>query len=79
MADLNYTNVWLHTLTSCLTQCIDTTPQTHTHTYSKQIVESGQSFQEEVGTFVRELIPSSDEEEQTFIQVEVKVPKGPTL
>lgn len=48
------------------------------HTYSKQIVESGQRFQEEVSTFVRELIPSSDEEEQTFIQVEVKVPEGQT-
>lgn len=46
------------------------------HTYSKQIVEAGQRFQEEVSTFVRELIPSSDEEEQTFIQVEVKVPEG---
>lgn len=54
----------------------DTTPQTHT--YSKQIVESGQSFQEEVSTFVRELVPSSDEEEQTFIQVKVKVPEGQT-
>lgn len=46
------------------------------HTYSKQIVEAGQRFQEEVSTFVRELIPSSDEEEQTFIQIEVKVPEG---
>lgn len=75
MRERNYTKVWLHTL-SCITQCIDTTPQTHT--YSKQIVESGQSFQEEVSTFVRELIPSSDEEEETFIQVEVKVPEGQT-
>lgn len=58
------------------TQCIDTTPQTHT--YTKQIVESGQRFQEEVSTFVRELIPSSDEQEQTFIQVEIKVPDGQT-
>lgn len=46
------------------------------HTYSKQIVEAGQRFQEEVSTFVRELIPSSDEQEQTFIQIEVKVPEG---
>lgn len=51
---------------------------THTHTYSKQIVESGQSFQEEVSTFVGEFVPSRDEEEQTFIQVEVKVPEGQT-
>lgn len=65
--------MWIYTPN---TQCFDTMPQIHT--YSKQVVESGQRFQEEVSTFVRELIPSSDKEEQAFIQVEVKVPEGQT-
>lgn len=71
LRETKYTGVWIYTPN---TQCLDTMPPT----YSKQIVESGQRFQEEVSTFVRELIPSSDEEEQTFIQVEVKVPESQT-
>lgn len=48
-----------------------------TQTHSEQIVESGQSFQEDVRSFVRELVPSGNEEEQTLVQIEVQVPGGP--
>lgn len=46
-------------------------------TYPEQIVESGESFQKDVRSLVGELVPPGDEEEQTLVQIEVQVPRGP--
>lgn len=46
----------------------------HLSIYPEQIVEPGQSFQENISPFVRILIASCDEEENGLVQVEVQVP-----